>query len=325
MTSTTAVLCALGTCLPSRIVTNTELASRLNTRPEWIHTRTGIRERHILTPGTTIADLGEAAARNALTAATVPHADAVLVTTSTAPRPCPALAPELAHRLGLTGAIAYDLNSACSGFIAAAATALGLILSDLADSVLVVCTEAPSTIIDPTDRTTTVVLADGAAAALFRRGTRTEPGALLALDLGSDGRHCELIACQGPEGYLHMDGLAVYELAPSVMAASTRRVLAATGWTTADLDTYVPHQANQRIIDNVVRELALDAGKAVYDIALVGNTSAASIPLALAHASQHGRPAPGHRTVVSAVGAGFAWGSAALIWPDHLTSKESLV
>ncbi|MFJ9420040.1 beta-ketoacyl-ACP synthase 3 [Streptomyces sp. NPDC101227] len=321
MTATAAVLRGLGTCLPSRIVTNKELATRLQTSDEWIRTRTGIRERRILTPGTTVADLGEHAARNALTAAGA-GADAVLVASSTPQRPCPALAPELASRIGTSDAIAYDIVSACSGFLAATATALGLILADLADTVLIVCTEAYSTLIDPDDRTTNVVLADGAGAALFRRGTGTEPGAILALDLGSDGRHSELIACQPADGYLRMDGPTVYHLAPPLMAASTRRVLDAAGWTTEDLDALVPHQANQRIIDQLVRQLALNPKTAVSAIACVGNTGAASIPIALAHAHREGRLATGHHTALTSVGAGMAWGSAALIWPD-LRAEES--
>ncbi|MEV7116680.1 beta-ketoacyl-ACP synthase 3 [Streptomyces anulatus] len=321
--NSSAVLAGIGTCLPARVVTNAELERRLTTSDAWIHSRTGIRERRRLEPPFTVMDLAEAAGRNALGAYRV-QVQAVVLATTTPLRPCPAGAPELATRLGLTGVAAYDISAVCSGALYGIANAVGLIAGGLADAVLVVCAEDYSTIVDPDDRSTAVIFGDGAGAIVLRRGDRTEPGAVLALDLGSDGNHADLISRPAPAGPLQMDGPAVYRLALEHFTATTRRVLKDVGWNAADIDAYVPHQANQRIIDAVAAKLALAPGTAVSNIARLGNTAAASIPLALAEAVGTGRLTPGQRTVLASLGGGLTWGSAALIWPEITAISSEL-
>ncbi|MEU9333232.1 beta-ketoacyl-ACP synthase III [Streptomyces sp. NPDC048290] len=310
-----ATLAGLGTCLPSRVVTNAELARSLDTSDEWIVARTGIHERRVASPGTTVVDLAEVAARNALAAAGV-DVQALVLATTTPYRPCPAMAPELATRLGLTGAAAYDISAVCSGAVYGIANAVGLITAGVADAVLVVCAETYSSILDPEDRSTAVIFGDGAGAFVLRRGEADEPGAILAVDLGSDGRHADLIARDAPDGRFRMAGTAVYRMAARTFADTARRVLKGTGWAVEDIDAYVPHQANRRITEAVVRELGLPPAAAVSNIARVGNTSAASIPLALADGVRRGRPAPGHRTLLAAMGGGLTWGATTLVWPE---------
>ncbi|MFC5666300.1 beta-ketoacyl-ACP synthase III [Kitasatospora misakiensis] len=321
-TRPSATLAGLGTCLPSRVVTNAELTRSFDTSDDWIVTRTGIRERRVTSPGTTVVDLAEAAARNALASAGA-DVQALVLATTTPYRPCPAMAPEVAARLGLTGAAAYDISAVCSGAVYGIANAVGLITAGVADAVLVVCAETYSSILDPEDRSTGVIFGDGAGAFVLRQGEADEPGAILAIDLGSDGRHADLIARAAPDGRFRMAGTAVYRMASRTFADTARQVMKGTGWAVEDVDAFVPHQANRRITDAVVRELGLAPAAAVGNIDRVGNTSAASIPLALADGVREGRPAPGHRTLLAAMGGGLTWGAAALVWPEvEVVSSE---
>ncbi|MFC7308063.1 beta-ketoacyl-ACP synthase III [Streptomyces monticola] len=311
-----AVLAGLGTCMPGAVITNAELERRLDTSDDWIVARTGIRERRIARGGTTVLDLAREAGRCALASAGEEDVQAVVLATTTPYRPCPAMAPELAAQLGLPGVAAYDISAVCSGALYGIANAAGLIAAGVAERVLLVCAETYSTILDPDDRATAVIFGDGAGAAVLRRGDPSEKGAILALDLGSDGRQAELIARDPDTGHFRMDGSAVYRMAARTFCATARQVLAKTGWSVDDVHAYVPHQANQRITDAVVKELGLTPQAAVSNIDKVGNTSAASILLALADGSRAGRPAAGHRTLLAAMGGGLTWGSATLVWPQ---------
>ncbi|MEU6611531.1 beta-ketoacyl-ACP synthase III [Streptomyces shenzhenensis] len=326
-----AVLCGLGTCLPEREVSNAELASTLDTTDEWIRTRTGIRARRRSAPDVDIRDLAHAAGLNALASADATQVDLVVLATTTPARPCPAGAPEVATRLGLSGAAAFDIAAVCSGFVYGLATAAGLIVSGVADSALVIAAETYSRIVDPTDRSTAVIFGDGAGAVVLRRGQEADPGALLAWDLGSDGTGCDLIqvpahaAHRGAQdgqgivpGYFTMAGRPVYLQAIERMAGSCRQVTAACSWNPADVQLLVPHQANARIIRGVADRLGIAEDRAVCAIEEVGNTSAASIPLALATAARQGRLKAGARTVLTAFGGGLTWGSVAMTGPSCL-------
>ncbi|MGW7292689.1 beta-ketoacyl-ACP synthase III [Streptomyces xiamenensis] len=319
-----AVLAGIGSWLPPRIVTNEELAGELDTSDAWIRTRTGIGSRHVSAPGTATSDLAVEAGGRALKSAGAAEADAVLVATTTPDRPCPATAPEVASRLGLGTVPAFDVAAVCSGFVYGLAVASGLIASGSARRVLLIGADTYSTILDPADRTTRAVFGDGAGAVVLRAGEASEAGALGPFDLGSDGAFADLITVPGggsrqPVGgdrYFRMQGKKVFRRAVAQMASSSRAVLERTGWTVADVDRVVAHQANQRILDAVAAELGVPAERVVSQIERVGNTSAASIPLALADAALGGGLRPGHRVLLTAFGGGLTWGSTVLRWPD---------
>ncbi|MFG2121794.1 beta-ketoacyl-ACP synthase III [Streptomyces sp. NPDC048710] len=324
-----AVIAGVGGYVPPRVVTNEELAQRLDTSDSWIRTRTGIARRHVVEAGTTTSDLAVEAGLRALKNAGADGADLVIVATTTPDRPCPATAPTVAARMGLTDVPAYDVAAVCSGFLYALQAGAASVTSGFAERVLVVGAESFSTILDPTDRTTSVIFGDGAGAVLLRAGTPEEPGAVLDMHLGSDGSMADLITVRGggaeersrgaeprPEDrYFRMDGKAVFFAAVRRMAQSSRTVLARTGWEVADVDRLVGHQANTRIIHAVAEQLGLPPERAVLNIDRVGNTSAASIPLALADGLADGTLTAGHRVLLTAFGGGATWGSATLTWP----------
>lgn len=325
----TAVIAGLGTWLPPRGVDNAELASILDTSDEWIRTRTGIRQRRVVDPGTGTADLATHAGELALRAAGVTRTDAVVLATATPDRLCPATAPEVASRLGMTGVCAFDVAAVCTGFVYALATGAGLIAARIAESVLVIGADTFSTILDPRDRTTRAIFGDGAGAVVLRAGSPGELGAVHSFDLGSDGEQAELIMIPGggsrqrstgpiavDQTYFSMQGRPVFMQAVLRMGESSRRSLARAGWRASDVDHLVAHQANQRILRAVGDELGLTEDQIVSNIAFVGNTVAASIPLALADAAAEGRIRPGHRVLLTGFGGGLTWGSAALEWPD---------
>ncbi|MDT8910221.1 beta-ketoacyl-ACP synthase III [Amycolatopsis sp. PS_44_ISF1] len=323
-----AVLTGLGAALPERVVDNHELAERLDTSDEWIRTRTGIRERRIAAPGESTVDLAVAAGRRAL-AGTEGGADAVVLATSTADQLCPASAPQVAARLGLGTAAAFDVNAVCSGFIYALATAQGLIAGGIAKRVLVIGADVFTSLLDPDDRTTVPIFGDGAGAVVLRGGDSAEPGALGPFDLHSEGELADLLWVEAGgarrrhsedprEHYLRMQGTAVFRHACARMAESSRAVLEQAGWMVGDVDRFVGHQANIRILQATAKHLGLPADAVVANIDRVGNTSAASIPLALADAAADGTLGPGHRVVLTAFGAGLTWGSTLLTWPDVL-------
>jgi 3-oxoacyl-[acyl-carrier-protein] synthase-3 len=312
------------------VVANDELASFLDTDDEWIRTRTGIAQRHVIEPGEATSDLAVEAGRQALESAGVDRADAVVVATSTPDRPCPAVAPDVAARLGLGNVPAFDVAAVCTGFVYALAAAAGFIAAGTADSVLVIGADTFSTILDPSDRTTRALFGDGAGAVLLRAGTHDEEGALLGFHLGSDGSRSELIEVPGlgsrarstglpikeSDTYFTMQGRAVFSEAVLRMSAAVEETVKRTDWSLDEVDRFVLHQANSRILAAIAKQLNVPAEKFVSNIERVGNTVAASIPLALADSVAAEELRPGHRVVLAGFGGGLTWGSVALTWPE---------
>jgi 3-oxoacyl-[acyl-carrier-protein] synthase-3 len=270
------------------------------------------------------------AGAGALKSAQSNDADLVVLATTTPDHPCPATAPDVAARLGLGNVPAFDIAAVCSGFVYALAVGAGAIANGLAERVLVIGAETFTTIIDPADRTTAAIFGDGAGAVVLRAGDRAEPGALLEFDLGSDGTGRSLIVVPGggarertggappspDDRFFTMQGQAVFRNAIRRMTESSRAVLSKTGWDVQSVDWLVGHQANVRILHAVVDALGIVRDKAVVNIDRVGNTSAASIPLALSAAAADGRLSPGERVLLTAFGGGLTWGSVTLTWPD---------
>jgi 3-oxoacyl-[acyl-carrier-protein] synthase III len=332
MTRVAAVLAGLGAMLPPRRVTNAELSQRLDTSDEWIRTRTGIRQRYWTTDMAT-SDLAVGAGRHALKAAGTDTVDVLVLATSTPDHPCPATAPDVAARLGLGLAAAFDVAAVCSGFVYAVAAAIAQIEAGHAETALIIGAETYSTIVDPDDRGTSVIFGDGAGAIVVRAGDPAEPGAFLGFDLGSDGSLKDLILIPGggsrqrtaqageypATGHLMMRGRPIFRHAVMRMAGSAQALLDRIGWEPGSVDRFVAHQANVRILHGASDQLGIDRERAVVDLDRVGNTSAASIPLALCHAVETGRLTAGQRVLLSAFGAGLTWGSTALVWPDVTT------
>ncbi|MFJ9690789.1 beta-ketoacyl-ACP synthase 3 [Kitasatospora sp. NPDC101183] len=329
-----AVVCAVGSCLPADQLTNTELARRFGVTEDDIHRTTGIHRRRIAPAGTTTSDLAVHAARRAL-ALTDRTPAGVVLATSTPDRLVPATAPLVASRLGLGPVAALDVGAACSGFVYALAVAAGWLLAGIGDSFLVVGADTMSTLTDPHDRATATVFGDAAAAVVLRAGHRDEPGALGAFDLGSDGTGEELLhvpagarrrSAGHPPGehdhHISMNGPAMFRNAVRHMTASGRRACHAAGWAPADIDHLLAHQANARILGVLAHNLGLPEARCLSNIAEVGNTSAASIPLVLAETAADGRLRPGRRVLVTSFGAGLTWASTTMTWPD-LTPSAS--
>ncbi len=256
--------------------------------------------------------------------------DAVVVATTTPDRLCPATAPEVAFRLGLAGVAAYDVAAACTGFLYGLASAVGMIAAGSARRVLLIGAETYSTIIDPKDRSTAVIFGDGAAAVVLRAGDPGEPGAIGPCDLGSDGGGSDLIEIpaggsrqrsagsrtQPEDHFFQMRGKQVYRHAVHRMAGSAQVALTRAGWGTAEVDRFVPHQANGRISVAVAERLGIGPDRVLANIEQVGNTAAASIPLLLAQAAADGRLLPGHRVLLAAFGGGLTWAATTLVWPE---------
>ncbi|MFD4943789.1 beta-ketoacyl-ACP synthase III [Streptomyces sp. NPDC058239] len=325
-----AVLCGLGGWLPPRVVTNEELVTRLDTSDEWIRTRTGIRQRHVIEPGMSTGSLAAEAGARALKSAQQDSVGAVVLATTTSDRPCPATAPEVAARLGLAGVPAFDVGAVCAGFVYALAIGAGLIASGTADDVLVIGSDAYSTLLDPEDRTTGPIFGDGAGAVVLRRGDPDEPGALGGFDLGTDGHLSDLIEIPaggsrqrgsgvpaGPrDHYFAMQGKQVFRHAVLRMTGSVQKAVELAGWTVPDIDRLAAHQANSRILDALAEQLGLPQERALTNIDRVGNTAAASVPLLLADAVADGSLRAGHSVVLTSFGGGLAWGSTTLRWPQ---------
>ncbi|MEV5129892.1 beta-ketoacyl-ACP synthase III [[Kitasatospora] papulosa] len=331
-----AVLCGVGGRLPRRRVDNEELAARLDTDDTWIRTRTGIRSRHLAEPHEATSDLAVAAGCRALANSGSQEADAVLVATTTPDRTCPATAPLVATRLGLSGAAAFDVGAVCTGFLYGLAAGAGLITSGVADRVLVIGADVYSRIVDPADRQNAVVFGDGAGAVVLRAGRADEPGALGPFDLGSDGAHEDLITVAAggsrlpadltrtshAERHFAMRGKEVFRHALSRMTESARTVLDRAGLTVEEIDRFVPHQANLRILRAVATDLGLPTDRCATHVRTAGNTGAASIPLALAYDQANRALHPGDRVLLTAFGGGLTWGSCLLTWPDLPTAAE---
>lgn len=316
-----AVLCGLGAALPATVVSNADLTARLDTTDEWIRSRTGIAQRRIAGTDLTTEDLAVRAATKALTGPVSVPVQAVVLATTTPDRCRPATAPAVAARLGLTGALAFDLAAGCTGFLYALATAAGLIAASTAEAVLVIGADRLAALPDPGDRTTVPVFGDGAGAVVLQRGTAAERGALGPVAVGSDGTQADLIRAPRP-GALRMEGAEVFRHAADRMSAAARNAAAAAGWALSDVDRLAPHQANARIAGFVARQLGIPDSRQLHNIEHVGNTGAASLPVLLAQAAADGRLTPGHRVLLTAFGAGLTWGATTLTWPDLPPSHQ---
>ena len=320
-----SVVRGFGASLPKRVMTNSEMEKKVDTSDEWIVQRTGIRQRYIAGEGETTASLGEAAARAALDKAglTAADIDLVIVATSTPDNTFPATAVNIQNRLGMHHGFAFDVQAVCSGFVYAVTTADAYIRGGLARRVLVIGAETFSRILDWTDRTTCVLFGDGAGAIVLEAqegaGTTADRG-VLATQLRSDGAHREKLyvdggpSTTGTVGHLRMEGREVFKHAVGMITDVVVSAFDATGFTAEDIDWLVPHQANKRIIDGSAKKLGIPLEKVVVTVDLHGNTSAASIPLALAAAASDGRIKQGDIVLLEAMGGGFTWGAVLLRW-----------
>jgi 3-oxoacyl-[acyl-carrier-protein] synthase-3 len=308
----------VGGYLPERVVSNDELASRIDTSDAWIRERTGIRQRHLAAPHETAAYMGAAASRAALANAGIDagEVDAVILGTSTPDQAFPATALRVQATLGITKGFGFDLIAACSGFIFGLATAEAFIRCGQARTVLVIGSEVYSRILDWNDRNTCVLFGDGAGAVVLRAGEWQPGRGVLSTHLHGDGRTGDLLYVDGAvgtsetSGHLRMQGREVFRHAVAKLSASVDEALAANGLAHSDVDWLVPHQANKRIIDAMGRKLGLPPERVIVTVDRHANTSAASIPLALAEAVGDGRIRRGDLVLMEALGGGLTWGSA---------------
>lgn len=320
-----SVVRGCGSYLPQRVLTNDDLARLVDTSDDWIVQRTGIRERHVAAEGETTSMLGLAAARAALADAGLEPAsiDLIVCATSTPDFTFPATATQIQAGLGITQGVAFDLQAVCSGFVFAVATADKFLTSGSHKRALVVGAETFSRLLDWNDRTTCVLFGDGAGAIVLEaqegEGTTADRGVLTS-HLRSDGRHrAKLFVDGGPGstktvGHLRMEGREVFRHAVGMVTDVIQDAFQATGTTADDLSWFVPHQANRRIIEASADKLGIAREKVVITVDRHGNTSAASIPLALAEARADGRIKPGDLVMIEAMGGGFTWASALIRW-----------
>lgn len=325
MTVIRSVVLGCGGHLPSRILTNADLAKTVDTSDEWIVQRTGISQRHIAAQGELTSDLAIKAARAALDHAGIEaqSIDLIVLGTSTPDHTFPATAVTVQAELGITHGAAFDLQAVCSGFIFALSTVDSLLRTGGYRRALVIGSETFSRILDWTDRTTCVLFGDGAGAVVLEAqqqpGTREDRGILTA-HLRSDGRYrTKLYVDGGPSstgtvGHLRMEGREVFKHAVANITDVISEAFRATGYGAADIDWFVPHQANKRIIDGSAHKLGIDPSKVISTVDRHGNTSAASIPLALSVAVQDGRIKRGDLVMLEAMGGGFTWGAVLLRW-----------
>jgi len=314
-----------GAYLPQKIVTNAELADRLRTSDDWIAQRTGIRQRHLAAEGEFTSDLATNAAEAALASAgiTGDDIDLLVLATTTPDHTFPATATKVQARIGMTRGAAFDIQAVCSGFVYALATADNFIKAGQAKTALVIGAETFSRILDWNDRGTCVLFGDGAGAIVLRagegQGTVADRG-VLTTHLFSDGQYYKLLYVDGgpsatrTTGHVQMEGREVFRHAVVKMGEAVDTAMAAMGIAGSELDWLVPHQANLRIIDSMGQRLHLPPEKVVVTVDRHANTSAASIPLALAQAVSDGRIKPGHLVLLEAMGGGFTWGSALIRW-----------
>jgi 3-oxoacyl-[acyl-carrier-protein] synthase-3 len=319
------VVLGCGSYLPSRVVTNADLSLKVDTSDEWITQRTGIRERHIVADGETTSEMGIHAARAALAAAGVDaqSIDLIVLATSTPDNTFPASAVAIQAGLGITRGAAFDLQAVCSGFLFSLATVDALLRTGAFKRALVIGSETFSRLLDWTDRTTCVLFGDGAGAVVVESqpqpGTREDRGILTA-HLRSDGRYrSKLFVDGGPSstgtvGHLRMEGRAVFKHAVAMISDVIEDAFAATGYRADDIDWFVPHQANKRIIDDSAHKLGIAPEKVILTVDKHGNTSAASIPLALSVGIADGRIKRGNLVLMEAMGGGFTWGSVLVRW-----------
>lgn len=320
-----SVVRGVGAYLPKRVITNEELSKTVDTTDEWIQQRTGIRERHVAAEGEFTSHLGLNAARAALQDAKMDasEVDLIVLATSTPDQTFPATAVTIQAELSIQKGAAFDLQAVCSGFVFALATADQYLRSGSFKTALVIGAETFSRILDWNDRGTCVLFGDGAGAIVLQAseqpGTRDDRG-VLTTHLRSDGRYRDKLyvdggpSTTGTAGHLRMEGREVFRYAVGMITDVIEDAYKATGYGSNDIDWFVPHQANRRIIDGSARKLAIAPEKVVTTVDRHANTSAASIPLALAEATRDGRIKPGNLVLLEAMGGGFTWGSALVRW-----------
>jgi 3-oxoacyl-[acyl-carrier-protein] synthase-3 len=311
--TTRAGIVGVGAALPARIVENAEVTPLIGVSDDWIVKRTGIRARHYASPRANLADLASEAGRAALRDAGLegPDIDLVLVASCSQDSVMPNAAPLVAHALGAEHAGAFDIGSACTGFISALATARGMLLSGAARHALVIGAEIMSRHVDPADRNTAALFGDGAGAVVC---SADAPGGIGPVVLGSDGAHASLIVADRDSGLLAMDGHETFKQAVRRLAEGTITACEHAGVSLDDVDLFVYHQANRRILQTLAERLEIPMTKVVDAISDLGNTSAASVPLALAQARADGTLRDGMRVVLAAAGAGFTWGATVVEW-----------
>ncbi len=332
----------LGAHVPAKVVTNEDLAETLDTSDAWIRQRTGIRERRVAEPGLSSSDLGIIAAREALTDAGLEPSriDLVITATISPDQLMPATAARIAHECGCGHAGAFDVSAGCSGFVFALAMAAGAVAGGLHDHVLVVGAETISRILDWQDRGTAVLFGDGAGAVVVTaRGSKGDSGGahgggILGFDLGGDGSGVDFLTIpaggsrlpasaatvEAGQHYMKMNGSEVFKFATRVVAQSAGRVLERCGRSVADVDLFVPHQANLRIIDAAASKLGIASERVYTNLQKYGNTSCASIPLCLSEARAEGRLREGDLVLLMGFGAGLSWGACLLEWGQTATS-----
>jgi 3-oxoacyl-[acyl-carrier-protein] synthase III len=317
----------LGSKVPDRIVTNEELAKYVDTSDEWILERTGIRERRMADPSEALSDLALPACRDALAQAGVEgrDVDLVIVATVTPDMMFPSTGAVLADQLDARSAAAYDLSAGCTGFVYALAQGYGMVASGLAARALVVGGDVLSRILDWDDRSTLVLFGDGAGAVVLE--ATPEPG-FIGFELGADGAGGENLWLPGSgsrlfdqsEKYVKMNGREVFKFATRILVQSAEDLLAKCEVSIDDVDLYIPHQANMRIIDHATRKLGVPSDRVVINVDRYGNTSSGSIPLALADAAADGRLRPGQLVLMTGMGAGLTWGSALIRWTKEMAA-----
>ena len=319
-----AVVKGVGHYLPERVVPNSWFEDKIDTSNEWIVSRSGIERRHFAAEGQTTSDLATQAAKAALENAGIDAADidAIVLATSTADLTFPSAATMVQHNIGATNAFAFDLQAVCAGFVFALTNANALIQAGTAKRVIVIGAETFSRILDWQDRATCVLFGDGAGAVILEAeeasGTSADRG-ILATDLNSDGSYRDLLYVDGgvstqTTGVLRMEGKEVFRHAVEKLAQTAHKSLETAGLSSDDVDWVVPHQANIRIIQSTAKKLGVDMDKVIVTVQDHGNTSAASIPLALSVGAAEGRIKPGDLVVTEAIGGGLAWGSVLLRW-----------
>jgi 3-oxoacyl-[acyl-carrier-protein] synthase-3 len=317
----------IGACIPERVLTNADIAKIVDTSDEWIVERTGIRERRIAEPDQAPSDLAVPAARQALERAGVrpEELDLILVATAMPDMIFPATASLVGERLGATNAAACDIQAACTGFVYALTEGYASVASRLAGKVLVIGAETLSRAMNWKDRTTCILFGDAAAAVVLEP---VADGGFLGFELGSDGSGALDLSIPGGGArypatadtvaqdlhFLRMNGKEVFRFATRIMVSSAEKLLEECRLTVADVDVYVPHQANRRIIDHAARHLGIPSEKVLLNVDRYGNTSSASIPLALYEGVEEGTVAPGMKVLMTGVGGGLSWGSALMVW-----------
>jgi 3-oxoacyl-[acyl-carrier-protein] synthase-3 len=317
----------LGVHVPAKVVTNDDLAKFVDTSDQWIVERTGIRERRFATQDEALTDIARPACERALASAGVEPSsiDLVLCATVTPDMMFPTSSALLADQLGMPDAAAYDLLAGCTGFVYAIAQAYGMLASGLSRRALVVGGDVLSKVLDFDDRSTLVLFGDGAGAVVMEP---VERGGFLGFELGADGGGGESLWLPGsgsrhfedPGSFVKMNGREVYKFATRVLVTSAQKLLDEVGMTVDDVDVYVPHQANIRIIDHAAKKLGFPPEKVVVNVQKYGNTSSGSIPLALADAVTDGRLKPGAKVLMTGMGAGLTWGSGLIEWTEEMAA-----